>query len=40
MAVPVGRAHRLNEEKVVFAELGGCPEYAARVRYRFVPGVW
>lgn len=30
----------LNEEKVLFAELEGYREYAARVRYRFVPGVW
>jgi len=30
----------LNEEKVLFAELEGYPEYAARVRYRFIPGVW
>jgi protein-S-isoprenylcysteine O-methyltransferase Ste14 len=30
----------LNEEKVLFAELDGYRDYAARVRYRFVPGVW
>jgi protein-S-isoprenylcysteine O-methyltransferase Ste14 len=30
----------LNEEKVLLAELEGYKEYAARVRYRFVPGVW
>ena len=30
----------LNEEKVLFAELAGYAEYAARVRYRFLPGVW
>lgn len=30
----------LDEEKVLFAELAGYPEYAARVRYRFFPGVW
>jgi protein-S-isoprenylcysteine O-methyltransferase Ste14 len=30
----------LNEEKVLLAELEGYREYAARVRYRFVPGVW
>jgi len=29
-----------NEEKVLFAELEGYKEYAAQVRYRFVPGVW
>ncbi len=30
----------LNEEKVLYAELVGYREYAAQVRYRFVPGVW
>ena len=30
----------LNEERVLFAELAGYGEYAGRVRYRFVPGVW
>ncbi len=30
----------LNEEKVLMADLEGYREYAARVRYRFVPGVW
>jgi protein-S-isoprenylcysteine O-methyltransferase Ste14 len=30
----------LQEEKVLFSELEGYGEYAARVRYRFVPGVW
>ena len=30
----------LNEEKVLFSELEGYKEYADRVRYRFVPGVW
>jgi len=30
----------LNEEKVLFAELEGYREYAEKVRYRFVPGVW
>ena len=30
----------LNEERVLFVELPGYPEYAQRVRYRFVPGVW
>jgi protein-S-isoprenylcysteine O-methyltransferase Ste14 len=30
----------LNEEKVLLAELEGYGEYAARVRYRFVPGIW
>jgi protein-S-isoprenylcysteine O-methyltransferase Ste14 len=30
----------LNEEKILFAELEGYSDYAARVRYRFVPGVW
>jgi len=33
--------HRtLQEEKVLFAELEGYREYAERVRYRFIPGVW
>ncbi|MBM4460904.1 MAG: isoprenylcysteine carboxylmethyltransferase family protein [Chloroflexi bacterium] len=30
----------LNEEKVLCAELEGYTEYATRVRYRFLPGVW
>jgi len=30
----------LQEEKVLFTELEGYPEYAARVRYRFIPGIW
>jgi len=30
----------LQEEKVLSAELPGYDEYAKRVRYRFVPGVW
>jgi protein-S-isoprenylcysteine O-methyltransferase Ste14 len=30
----------LTEEKVLFSELEGYKEYAKRVRYRFVPGVW
>lgn len=30
----------INEEKVLFAELAGYGEYAGRVRYRFLPGVW
>lgn len=30
----------LNEEKVLFAELEGYKEYAEKVPYRFVPGVW
>jgi protein-S-isoprenylcysteine O-methyltransferase Ste14 len=30
----------LNEEQVLFAELAGYGEYASRVRYRFLPGVW
>jgi protein-S-isoprenylcysteine O-methyltransferase Ste14 len=30
----------LNEEKVLLAELEGYGKYAARVRYRFVPGIW
>jgi protein-S-isoprenylcysteine O-methyltransferase Ste14 len=30
----------LQEEKVLFSELEGYGDYAARVRYRFVPGIW
>ncbi len=30
----------LSEERVLCAELEACREYAGRVRYRFVPGVW
>jgi len=30
----------LNEERVLFAELPGYPEYAQKVKYRFLPGVW
>jgi protein-S-isoprenylcysteine O-methyltransferase Ste14 len=30
----------LHEEQVLFAGLDGYAAYAARVRYRFVPGVW
>jgi protein-S-isoprenylcysteine O-methyltransferase Ste14 len=30
----------LNEEKVLFAELEGYREYAEKVRYRFIPGIW
>ena len=30
----------LQEEKVLLAELQGYPEYAQRVRWRFLPGVW
>jgi protein-S-isoprenylcysteine O-methyltransferase Ste14 len=30
----------LDEEKLLFAELADYPEYAARVRYRFLPGIW
>jgi protein-S-isoprenylcysteine O-methyltransferase Ste14 len=30
----------LNEEKVLFAGLEGYREYAQKVRYRFLPGVW
>jgi len=29
-----------NEERVLFAGLAGYSEYAGRVRYRFLPGVW
>ena len=28
------------EENTLKAELPGYPEYAARVRYRLVPGLW
>jgi protein-S-isoprenylcysteine O-methyltransferase Ste14 len=28
------------EDKTLLAELAGYPEYAARVRYRLLPGVW
>jgi len=30
----------LHEERVLFAELEGYKEYAEKVRYRFLPGVW
>jgi protein-S-isoprenylcysteine O-methyltransferase Ste14 len=30
----------LNEEKVLFNELRGYREYADKVRYRFLPGIW
>lgn len=30
----------LNEEKVLMAELEGYRDYAEKVRYRFVPGLW
>jgi protein-S-isoprenylcysteine O-methyltransferase Ste14 len=30
----------LQEERVLFAELEGYREYAARLRYRFAPGIW
>lgn len=30
----------VGEERLLTAELDGYPEYAARVRYRLVPGVW
>lgn len=30
----------LYEEKMLFAELKGYPEYAQKVRYRFFPGIW
>jgi protein-S-isoprenylcysteine O-methyltransferase Ste14 len=30
----------LKEEQVLFAELEGYGEYAQKVRYRFVPGLW
>ena len=30
----------LNEEKVLFSELEGYTEYASRVHFRFLPGVW
>jgi protein-S-isoprenylcysteine O-methyltransferase Ste14 len=37
----VGVAWRaVNEEKTLRAELAGYDAYAARVKYRFVPGVW
>jgi len=29
-----------NEERVLFAELAGYREYAQKVRFRFLPGVW
>jgi protein-S-isoprenylcysteine O-methyltransferase Ste14 len=28
------------EDKTLLTELGGYEEYAARVRYRLLPGVW
>jgi protein-S-isoprenylcysteine O-methyltransferase Ste14 len=30
----------LQEEKVLFSELEGYGDYAGRVRYRFLPGIW
>ena len=38
--VPVLMLRTLGEEQLLFSELAGYREYAARVRYRFVPGVW
>ena len=40
VAVPLLAARALGEEAVLFEGLPGYPEYAARVRYRLVPGVW
>jgi protein-S-isoprenylcysteine O-methyltransferase Ste14 len=41
LLIVVGVAVRaVNEERLLRAELPGYDEYAARVRYRLVPGVW
>jgi protein-S-isoprenylcysteine O-methyltransferase Ste14 len=40
IAVPLLAARALGEEAVLFDGLPGYPDYAARVRYRLVPGVW
>jgi len=40
VAVPLLAARALGEETVLFGGLPGYPDYAARVRYRLVPGIW
>jgi protein-S-isoprenylcysteine O-methyltransferase Ste14 len=40
VALPLMAARALGEEAVLMEGLPGYPEYAARVRYRLVPGVW
>jgi protein-S-isoprenylcysteine O-methyltransferase Ste14 len=38
--LPVIIARIFNEEKVLGRELPGYPDYAQRVRYRLIPGIW
>jgi len=40
VAVPLLAARALGEETVLFEGLPGYGDYAARVRYRLVPGIW
>ena len=40
LMLPLLVVRALGEERVLIAELPGYPEYAARVRARFLPGVW
>jgi protein-S-isoprenylcysteine O-methyltransferase Ste14 len=40
IVVPLLAARALGEEAVLFEGLPGYTDYAARVRYRLVPGVW
>jgi protein-S-isoprenylcysteine O-methyltransferase Ste14 len=40
VAIPLLAARALGEEKVLSDDLPGYPDYAAKVRYRLLPGVW
>ena len=40
VALPLIAARALGEEEVLFAGLPGYADYAAKVRYRLVPGLW
>jgi len=40
VAVPLLAARALGEEEVLFGGLPGYPDYAAKVRWRLVPGLW
>lgn len=38
--IPVLVARIVNEEKILFKDLNGYPEYMQKVRYRLIPGIW
>jgi protein-S-isoprenylcysteine O-methyltransferase Ste14 len=40
LAIPIILWRTVKEDRMLYAELPGYPDYAARVKYRLLPGVW